>query len=103
MLLKVPLCLLAAAEPPAPLLLGPPSGVSLPRGDEPSLLLVGEYSMLSMLRDRDQRLARGALSDSVRAFAAELAVVALTSRKMWTVSVVDETHSRVELRLNAML
>ncbi len=92
---KVPLCLFV---------LGPASGVSPPRGDEPVLLL-GEYSLLSMLRDRDQRFARGVsgVSGSATADPPALAAGALTRRKMWTVSEVDETHSKVELRLNDML
>src|SRR4051812_11038462 len=92
---KVPLCLLV---------LGPASGVSPPRGDEPVLLL-GEYSLLSMLRDRDQRFARGVsgVSESATADPPALAAAALTRRKMWTVSEVEETHSKVELRLNDML
>jgi hypothetical protein len=98
MLPKVPLCLFCAEDG----VLGPASGISSLRG-EPALLL-GESSVLSMLLDRDQRLVRevpGA-SESGETGPPILASCLLIRRKMWTVSVADETHSKVELRLNDM-
>jgi hypothetical protein len=83
MLPKVPVALRAAAGV---------SVLSLP-GDVPA---VGDSAPLSKLRDR-LHLSFKDLGESGKTGPGP------PKRKIWTVSVVDETQSRVELRLNDML
>lgn len=69
------------------------SVISLP-GEVPP---VGDSLPSSKLRDRAQR-SPGEVGDP-----GLLVDAGPTSRNMWTVSVVEETHSNVELRLKDML